>query len=162
MSGTVIRPRVQIAILVAIFAVWALLGATYFTPGDALTQRDWFGITLGCLLVISGVVGIWRALRLSLAIDQDGVRVRSFDSRDQVTPWTAIQAIDCVQVDVRAGIPVYAPVLRLGDQADPMPLLALGSYSRHDVERRVEQLRTPPDRRPPFVDGIRSRPTSDR
>ncbi|MCW6005247.1 hypothetical protein K1W54_11730 [Micromonospora sp. CPCC 205371] len=141
MSRTVIRPRVQIALLVAIFAVWALLGATYFTPGDALAQRDWFGIALGCLLVTSGLVGIWRALRLGLAIDQDGVCVRRFDSRDQITPWAAIQSIDCVQVDVRAGMPLYAPVLRLGDRADPMPLPALGSYSRRDVERRVEHLR---------------------
>jgi hypothetical protein len=142
MSRTVIKPRVQIAFLVAVFTVWALLGATYFTPGDALAQRDWVGIALGCLAVAGGVVGIWRALRLGLTIDKDGVHVRSFDSRDQITAWTAIQAIDCVQIDVRAGMPLYAPVLRLDDHADPMPLPALGSYSRRDVERRVEHLRT--------------------
>jgi hypothetical protein len=88
------------------------------------------------------MVGIWRALRLGLTIDQDGVCVRSFDGRDQITPWTAIQAIDCVEVDVRAGLPLYAPVLHLGDHADPIPLPTLGSYSRRDVERRVEHLRT--------------------
>ena len=66
-----------------------------------------------------------------------------FDSRDKVTPWSAIQSIDCAQIDIRGGLPLYAPVLRLGDDADAaMPLSALGSYSRQDAERKVEQMRS--------------------
>lgn len=136
----VIRPRIQIPVLVVIFAVWTLLGVTYFTSGDVLAERDSFGIGLGCLLVTSGMAGIWRALRLGVVIDGEGVRVRGFDSRDQVTPWSAIQSVDCVQIDVRAGLPLHAPVLRLGD--DAMPLSALGSYSRQDAERAVAELQS--------------------
>jgi hypothetical protein len=117
-----------------------LLGVTYFS-GDAVAKRHWFGLLLGCVLVTSGVAGIWRALRLGVVIDPGGVRVRGFDSRDKATPWSAIQSIDCAQVDVRAGLPLYAPVLRLGDDADAaIALSALGSYSRQDAERKVEQL----------------------
>ena len=142
MSRIVIRPRIQIPILVVIFTVWTLLGVTYFTSGDVVAEGDWFGIVLGCVLVTSGVAGIWRTVRLGVVIDADGVRVRGFDSRDQVTPWSAIQSVDCVQIDVRGGLPLYAPVLRLGDDAAAMPLSALGSYLRHDAERKVEQLRS--------------------
>lgn len=142
MSRIVIRPRIQIPILVVIFAVWTLLGVTYFTSGDVAAERDWFGLVLGCVLVTSGVAGIWRALRLGVVIDAGGVRVRGFDSRDKVTPWSAIESIDCAQVDVRGGLPLYAPVIRLGDDADAViPLSALGSYSRQDAERKVEQIR---------------------
>ncbi|WP_433353262.1 PH domain-containing protein [Micromonospora saelicesensis] len=140
MHRIVIRPRIQIPVLVVIFAIWTLLGVTYFTSGDVLAERDSFGIVLGCLLVTSGMAGIWRALRLGAVIGGEGVRVRGFDSRDQVIPWSAIQSVDCVQIDVRRGLPLYAPVLRLGD--DAMPLSALGSYSRQDAERKVEQLRS--------------------
>ncbi|WP_430495988.1 PH domain-containing protein [Micromonospora trifolii] len=142
MHRIVIRPRIQIPVLVVIFAVCTLLGVTYFTSGDVLAERDSFGIVLGCLLVTSGMAGIWRALRLGVVIGGEGVRVRGFDSRDQVTPWSAIQSVDCVQIDVRGGLPLYAPVLRLGDDAGAMPLSALGSYSRQDAERKVEQLRS--------------------
>ncbi|MEU8404973.1 PH domain-containing protein [Micromonospora sp. NPDC048842] len=140
MHRIVIRPRVQIPVLVVIFAVWTLLGVTYFTSGGVLAERDWFGIVLGGLLATSGLAGIWRALRLGVVIGGDGVRIRGFDSRDQVTPWSAIQSVDCEQIDIRAGLPLYAPVLHLGD--DAMPLSALGSYSRQDAERKVAQLRS--------------------
>jgi hypothetical protein len=109
MSRIVIRPRIQIPILVVIFTVWTLLGVTYFTSGDVVAERDWFGIVLGCLLVTSGMAGIWRALRLGVVIGGDGVRVRGFDSRDQVTPWSAIQSVDCVQIDVRGDLPLSRP-----------------------------------------------------
>ncbi|QGN48050.1 hypothetical protein GKC29_15170 [Micromonospora sp. WMMC415] len=142
MSRIVVRPRIQIPILVVIFTVWTLLGVTYFTSGDVVAERDWFGIVLGCVLVTSGLTGIWRAVRLSVVIDAEGVRVRGFDSRDQVTPWSAIQSVDCVQIDERGGFPLYAPVLRLGDEAGAMALSALGSYLRQDAERKVEQLRS--------------------
>ncbi|MEV4539274.1 PH domain-containing protein [Asanoa sp. NPDC049518] len=140
MNRIVIRPRIQIPIMVVLFTVWTLLGVTYFSA-DAVAKRAWFGLVLGCVLVTSGVAGIWRALRLGVVIDSGGVRVRGFDSRDKVTPWSAIQSVDCAQVDVRAGLPLYAPVLRLGDDADAaIPLSALGSYSRQDAERKVQQL----------------------
>ncbi|WP_422733116.1 PH domain-containing protein [Micromonospora sp. WMMD558] len=142
MSRIVVRPRIQIPILVVIFTVWTLLGVTYFTSGDVVAERDWFGIVLGCVLVTSGLTGIWRAVRLGVVIDAEGVRVRGFDSRDQVTPWSAIQSVDCVQIDERGGFPLYAPVLRLGDEAGAMALSALGSYLRQDAERKVEQLRS--------------------
>jgi hypothetical protein len=142
MSRIVIRPRIQIPVLVVIFTVWTLLGVTYFTAGNVVAERDWFGIVLGCLLITSGVAGIWRALRLGVVIDAEGVRVHGFDSRDRVKPWSAIESVDCMQIDVRGGLPLYAPVLRLGDDADAMPLSALGSYSRQDTERKVEQLRS--------------------
>lgn len=139
MSCIVVRPRIQIPVLVVIFTVWTLLGVT---SGDVVAERDWFGIVLGYLLVTSGMAGIWRALRLGVVIGGEGVRVRGFDSRDRVTPGSSIQSVDCMQIDVRGGLPLYAPVLRLGGDADAMPLLALGSYSRQDAERKVEQLRS--------------------
>ena len=46
-----------------------------------------------------------------------------------------------MQIGVRGGLPLYAPVLRLGDDSEAMPLPALGSYSRQNAERKVEQLR---------------------
>jgi hypothetical protein len=140
MSRFVIRPRIQIPIMVVIFAVWILLGSTYFTSGDKVAERDWFGMVLGGVCVASGVVGIWRAVRLGVVIDAGGLRVRGFDSRDKVTPWSAIQSVECAQVDVRGGLPLYAPVLHL-DAGVVMPLSALGSYSRQDAERKVEQIR---------------------
>jgi hypothetical protein len=140
MSRFVIRPRIQIPLLVVIFAVWILLGSTYFGSGDKVGEGDRFGMVLGCVCVVSGVVGIWRAVRLGVVIDAGGVRVRGFDSRDKVTPWSAIQSVECAQVDVRGGLPLYAPVLRLGDDA-AMPLSALGSYSRQGAERKAEQMR---------------------
>jgi hypothetical protein len=141
MSRIVMRPRVQIPLLVVIFVVWTLLGVTYFTAGDVVAERDWFGIVLGCVLATSGVAGIWRALRLGVVIDEEGVRVRGFDTRDQVTPWSKVQSVDCVHVDVRGGLPLYAPVICLSDDADVIQVRALGSYSRQDAERKAEQLR---------------------
>ncbi|WP_327039625.1 hypothetical protein [Micromonospora maris] len=142
MRPIVIRPRIQIPVLVVLSAVWALLGVTYFTSGDVVAGRDWFGIVLGSLLLVSGMAGVWRALRLGVVVDAAGVRVRSFDSRDQVIPWNSLQSIDCLQVDVRAGIPLYAPVLHFHSDVDVVPLPTLGSYSRHAVERTVDELRS--------------------
>ncbi|MGC5053931.1 PH domain-containing protein [Micromonospora sp. DT48] len=140
MRPIVVRPRLQITVLVVLSAAWALLGVTYFTAGDVVAESDWFGIVLGSLLVASGMAGVWRALRLGVVVDAAGVRVRSFDSRDRVIPWNSLQSVDCMQVGVRAGMPLYAPVLHLGSDVDAVPLSALGSYSRQDVERKVEEL----------------------
>ncbi|MEV4690512.1 hypothetical protein AB0K27_05210 [Micromonospora echinospora] len=57
MRPIVIRPRIQITVLVVLSAVWALLVVTYFTAGDVVAERDWFGIVLGSLLVASGMAG---------------------------------------------------------------------------------------------------------
>lgn len=86
MRSVVIRPRIQISILVAVFSMWTLLGVTYVTVGDVVAKRQWFGVVMGCLLIVSGLAGIWRALRLSVVINADGIRTRSPDRRDHVTP----------------------------------------------------------------------------
>lgn len=140
MQRVVIRPRIQRWLLTVLFAVWALLGLTFFTAGDVAAERDWFGLGLGAVLMASGLLGIWRGLRLGVVIDPTGVRERNFDSRDKVTPWSEVQAVDCEQVDVRAGMPLYAPVIRLA--ADTVAVKALGSYVRDDAERKAEQLRS--------------------
>jgi hypothetical protein len=44
-------------------------------------------------------------------------------------------------VELRWGLPLYAPVISVGDNGDGLPIRALGSYSRSDAERKVEQLR---------------------
>lgn len=141
MRRIVVRPRIQIPILVVIFTVWALLGVTFFTSGDVVSKRDWFGIVMGFVLMTSGVAGVWRAVRLGVVIDRQGVRVRGFDSRDSVTRWSEVQSIDCEQVDVRGGLPLFAPVLSLGEGSSLLPMPVLGSYSRQDAERKVAQLR---------------------
>ncbi|GAA1806632.1 hypothetical protein HC028_02715 [Planosporangium flavigriseum] len=141
MGRIVIRPRIQTPLLVVLFVVWALLGVMYFTNGEVLAKRDWFGITLGCVLVISGVAGMWRALRLGVVIDSDGMRIRGFDSRERVIPWSTVEAVQCEQVDQRAGLPLFAPVIRTCDDNEALPIRGLGSYSRSGAERRVQQLR---------------------
>jgi hypothetical protein len=143
----VIRSRIQGPLLVGLFAIWTFLGASYFTAGDVVAKRDWFGIALGVMSVIIGVVGIWRALRLGIVIDAAGVRVRNFDSRDHVISWSDVQAVECAQIDERVGLPLYGPVLVLGDDSGALPIRPLGSYSRKDAERKTEKLRifTMPD-----------------
>ncbi|GAA1363158.1 PH domain-containing protein [Catellatospora chokoriensis] len=139
MQRIVVRPKVQAPILVVLFTMWGLLGLTYFTSGDVVAERNWFGLGLGVFAIMSGVLGVWRALRMGVVIDATGVRVRNFDSRDVVTPWHAVQAVDCEQVDSRAGLPLYAPVLHLAGGL--VPITALGSYSRDGAEHKTERLR---------------------
>lgn len=142
MDRIVVRPRVQIPLLVVLFAVWGLIGATYFTGGDVMAKRDWFGIVLGCALVTSGLVGIWRALRLGVVIDDNGLRIRGLDSRDRVIPWSEVTSVECAQIDVRSGLPLYGPVIVFGDCGEALPIRALGSYSRQDADRKVDRLRS--------------------
>ncbi|WP_436532947.1 hypothetical protein [Actinoplanes sp. HUAS TT8] len=141
MRRIVIRPRIQVPLLVVLFTVWTLLGVTYFTNGDVLAQRDWFGIALGIMCVVTGPCGIWRALRLGAVIDDTGVRLRNFDSRDDLIPWSSVRSVECAQIDERSGLPLYGPVLDLGDDAGVLPIRLLGSYSRRDAERKAEKLR---------------------
>jgi hypothetical protein len=122
--------------------MWALLGVTYFTNGQVVAKRDWFGIVLGCVCVIMGLVGIWRALRLGVVIDAAGIRVRGLDTRDRVTPLGSVHSVECAQTDIRAGLPLYGPLIHLGGDLGDLPIRALGSYSRQDAERKVERLRT--------------------
>ncbi len=140
MDRIVVKPRVQIAVAILILAVFMLLGLLYFTELDVVAERNWFGIGLALVCLVGGGVGVWRALRMGVVIDRHGVRVRGFDSRDQVTPWSEVDMVDCAQVDARAGLPVHAPVLVLAGGAVE-PVTVLGSYSRSDAERKVERLR---------------------
>src|ERR1700755_2034281 len=75
MSPITIRPRIQIALLVICFAVFLLIGTTYFNA-DVIAKRDWFGIILGVTIVPASLWGIWRALRLGIRIDDNGIRIR--------------------------------------------------------------------------------------
>lgn len=140
-SRIVIRPRIQRPLLVVIFTVWGLIGITFFTNGDVVAQRDWFGISLGVLCVLMGVTGVWRASRLGVIVDDAGVRVRNFDSRDDVLPWRDVRSVECAQIDERSGRAIYGPVIELGDGFGALALRTLGSYSRRDAERKVERLR---------------------
>jgi hypothetical protein len=140
MKRIVMRPRIQITLLVVIFGVFGLIGVTYFTEGDVIAERDWFGLILGCVLTIGGALGIWRTLRLGVVIDENGVRVRNLDRRDQVTAWRDVRAIDCEPIDSRAGMTIYGPVLRL-DGTDGLPVRVLGSYSQRHAETKTAELR---------------------
>jgi hypothetical protein len=109
----VIRPQVQTPLLVVVSTGWALLGATYVTDGEAVSKPDWLGLAFGCFLLVSGAAGIWRAVRLGIVIDAEGLRVRNFDSRDQVLLWSEVEVIGRRQIGGRAGIPLLAPVLHV-------------------------------------------------
>lgn len=139
MKRIVIRPRIQRPVLVLIFTVWALLGLTYFTNGDVVAKRDWFGIALGVMCLVGGAVGVWRSLRIGIVIDAGGVRIRSVDSRQQVIPWRDVRSVECAQIDERVGLPIYGPVIEVSDGL--LPLRSLGSYSKAGAERRAADLR---------------------
>ncbi|MGK5679653.1 PH domain-containing protein [Actinoplanes sp. URMC 104] len=139
MERIVIRPRIQVPLLVGLFAMWTFVGASYFIDGETVAKHDWFGVGLGVLCLITGPVGIWRGLRLGTVIDRTGIRVRNFDSRDQVIPWSDVRSVECAEIDVRGGLPLYGPVIVLDAVAFPVRLL--GSYSRKDAQRKVEMLR---------------------
>ncbi|NMO54117.1 hypothetical protein HH310_23400 [Actinoplanes sp. TBRC 11911] len=140
MIRMVIRPRVQVAVLLVCFGGFFLIGVAMFGDGEILAEREWFGIAIACMTVVLGGAGIWRTLRLGVVIASDGLRVRSLDSRDQFTAWSEVESIECQQVDERAGLPIYAPVIRLPEFV--MPVMALGTYSRKDAERKTELLRS--------------------
>lgn len=136
----VIRPRVQIALLVAIFVMFALIGLTFFTNGNVVGGRDWFGIILGGTCLIGGLLGAWRTLRMGVFIDARGIHIRGVDSRDRHLLWTEVDSIACEPVGNRAGIPLYAPVVRLGGQGGEIAVRSLASYSRADAERKTERI----------------------
>ncbi|NUT34761.1 MAG: hypothetical protein HOV79_17025 [Hamadaea sp.] len=141
MQRIVIRPKIQIPLLLVVFGGFGLIGLTYFTNGDVIARRDWFGIILGVVLSAGALVGIWRTLRLGVVIDAAGVRERRLDARDLVTPWEKISSIEVRQVGVRAGMPLYAPVLQAPDLGE-IALHALGTYSAEDAEAKAQQLRS--------------------
>jgi len=147
MTRIVMKPRGQITVLIVVFGLFALIGTTYFTNGNVGANRDWFGVSLGCALTIGGAIGIWRSLRLGVVIDEAGVRIRSLDKRDKVTPWRDVEAIDCERVEVRAGMLLYAPVLHL--DGDSLPLMVLGSYAQSGAEAHAAKLRILKDAAPP-------------
>ena len=141
MKRIVIRPWIQVPLLVVVFAVFGAIGVSFFTNGDVTGGRDWFGMVLGVALVPLAALAIWRALRLGVVIDATGIRVRGFDSRDQFTPWSQVRAVECEQIDARAGLPIYGPLIHIGEAPEPLAVRALGSYSRSNAERTVAQLR---------------------
>ncbi len=141
MGRVVVRPRLQVLWIVVLSTVWGCLGTTYFSEGDVIARRDWCGLALGCLLVIMGVVGVWRALRLGVVIDPTGLRVRGFDSRDRVIPWNRVSAVECEQIGNRAGRPLFGPAVYFRDSAAPLTVAPLGSYSRSTAQRNVDRLR---------------------
>ncbi|WP_116072497.1 YdbT family protein [Asanoa ferruginea] len=147
MSPITIRPRIQIAILVICFAVFLLIGTTYFNA-DVIAKRDWFGIILGVTIVPASLWGIWRALGLGIRIDDNGIRIRSqIDSRQRFIPWSQVESVECAAVDARAGITIHAPVLHFRDGTAPLPITGIGSYSIKAAEATTERLRallTPP------------------
>ena len=140
MKRIVIRPRLQIPLLVLAFGIFGLLGVSLWTDAEILAKGDWFGITVGLALTVLGVLGIWRTLRLGVVIDGDGIRIRGLAGRDRVTPWQSVREIQCDKIDKRAGMPIYGPVIKLGDE-NTLPVRPLGSYSRSDAEQKVAQLR---------------------
>ena len=136
-----IGPRVQIPLLVVLFTVWALVGLTYFIPGNAVARRDWPAIGIGAVCLVMGVVGVWRALRLGVVVDRTGIRVRGLDSRDRFTPWDQVHSVTCEVIDIRAGLPLYGPVIHHGeDGADGLAIRGLGSYSSAGAQRMVDRL----------------------
>ncbi|MBV1855995.1 hypothetical protein [Catellatospora tritici] len=142
MDRIVIKPRIQITCLVIVFGVFGVLGIGYFTNLHVVAERNWFGLALGCVCTVGGLLGIWRSLWLGVVIDAKGVCVRNLDSRDDITPWQDVLSIECAQMDARAGLPIYGPVLLVGDPATALPIRPLGTYSRQDAERRTAQLRS--------------------
>ncbi|MFC7532341.1 hypothetical protein [Actinoplanes sp. GCM10030250] len=142
MRRVVARPRVQIFVLVAIFLMFGLIGGMYLTAGDLLAGDNLFGTILGCLLVPGAILGVWRALRVGIVIDEVGIRIRNLDSRDRVIPWARIESIECEQIGMRGVLPLFAPVIRPCDDADGFVVRPLGSYVRAHAERRTERLRT--------------------
>lgn len=85
-----------------------------------------FGTTLGCVIIPGSIVGMWRAVRMGVVIDTDGIRIRGFDDRDHGIPWSEVQSIGSEQVDVRGGLPLFAPVLHSCGGIGAFAVRALG------------------------------------
>lgn len=141
MRRIVVRPWIQVSVLTGAFGVFGLIGVGMFLDGQTVAERDWFGIAIGTMCLLLGVVGLWRTARLGMVMDERAVRVRGLDSRDRVIAWNEIESIECVQVDERMGLPIFAPVLVLGRDKGALPVPALGSYKREGAERKAERLR---------------------
>jgi hypothetical protein len=134
MTRVIIRPWAKIPTRVA-FSV--LLVA--FGPWSVVT-RDWLEIGFGTLATIVGVFCLWRALRMAVVIDSDGIRVRSFDDRGGFAPWSAIKTIECGRMVTRVWGPIYGPIIRVGT-GRAIVVLPLGSYSRTRAELKTAKLR---------------------
>jgi hypothetical protein len=133
----VIRPRVQIPILVMLFATFLLIGLVGFAHPDR------FDIVLSYVLVPLGLLGIWRSARLGVVMDAQGIHIHNLDRRDKHLPWSAVASVDCGVIDIRAGLSLYAPIILFHDpDRAMMPVPALGAYSPLGAERKAELLRT--------------------
>src|SRR5262245_49362614 len=126
-----------------VFSIFILVGVAGLTSSDIGTKRDSGWIVAGYMPgLLIGVWGVLRTLRLGVVIDASGIRVRGFGLRDQVTPWNEVESIACEQVDNRAGLPLYAPVIRLaGTSGEEVPVRPLATYSLKDAQRKTELLR---------------------
>jgi hypothetical protein len=134
MTRVIIRPWDKIPARVAFSVLLVALG-----PWSVVT-RDRLDVGFGTLATIVGVFCLWRALRMAVVIDSDGIRVRSFDDRGGFAPWSAISAIECGSMVTRPFGPIYGPIIRLAT-GRAIVVLPLGSYSRANAERKVAHLR---------------------
>ncbi|BCJ76942.1 hypothetical protein CS0771_64860 [Catellatospora sp. IY07-71] len=135
------RPRIRIVLLFIVSDVFVLLGLSYLKNGHVIAERDWLGVALACALTLVGLLGIWRALRQGVVIDQDGLLVRSFSRPDRTLTWDHVSSIDCGQVFLRGGRPLYAPILQI-DGVGRLPVSELGSHSLEEAEQRAADLRS--------------------
>jgi Bacterial PH domain len=124
--------------------------------GDIIAKREWFGLILYPLIGIYSIVGIWLAVRMGVAVDEQGLTLRTF-GRSRRIPWYAIDGIECDAYDARLVFSLYAPIITLAPEhsrqpssfglpkpttkvAERIPLGAVGSYRRATAERRTDEL----------------------
>src|SRR5262249_21331541 len=99
--------------------------------------------------------GVWFAVRASVVVDDQGIRVRNF-SRSRRLPWDAIDHVECGEIDRRL-LTFFAPIVVLVPEkskqpsyfglpkattlvAERRPLIVLGSYREGTVQGRAQQL----------------------
>ena len=140
MTRVVVRPRIKMVLFIIVSDVFALAGLSYLAKGQVFADRNVLGIGLGFLLTLIGAVGVWRALRLGVVIDQSGLRVRRFAAGDRLLTWTDVQSIGCEKIFLRGGRPFYAPVLHLAG-IGRVAAQELGSHALEEAEQKAADLR---------------------
>lgn len=140
MTRVVARPRIRIALFMVLSDAFALAGLSYLANGHVVADRNWLGVALGCVLTICGGLGVWRALRLGVVIDQSGLLVRRFAAADKTLTWTAVRSISPEKLFLRGGRPFFAPVLEV-DGLGRLSVQELGSHAVEEAERNAADLR---------------------